>query len=470
MKYNLNNLSHIDEFTYFYKNHLLPLLGIAYEKPILSKRKNNNKLINIQNQELCFFENETSDNCYIIKVSKNFPKNSLSILRCVYKEINMIRYKKHDDSVKNVYYSFQHLQSNYFTAVQKGISEWFSGSIDTNNILCLLDQLEKWSLKTYEGKKMSFAFVINNEKNGSFDYMDFFQEEYSATFSDGITSIIELDSNLNFYEFHSLTSLENCDYTIKNAPYRFSQVINNFTDKKIAVFLLSNGDIILIKNKEIELVKREGKWLNFNKSVFIDFICTEFNDESDDFKRILLEIYLSCLDVSFAHAGGIIACILPNKINDLVESNIYEKIIKKEIDADSFEHDNQIIHFLDNFKIPILSYNILCKSFPNIFKNNEMKKRFIKRDFLLNICKNKKFYDIDRNLRCELLSMDGATIIDKNADIISIGAIIQNKSGSYGGGRGAAARRLSNYGFAIKISTDGYIELYIKDRLKYKIK
>lgn len=72
MKYNLNNLSHIDEFTYFYKNHLLHLLGISYEKPILSNRKNNNKLINIKNQELCFFENETSDNCYIIKVSKNF--------------------------------------------------------------------------------------------------------------------------------------------------------------------------------------------------------------------------------------------------------------------------------------------------------------------------------------------------------------------------------------------------------------
>lgn len=66
--------------------------------------------------------------------------------------------------------------------------------------------------------------------------------------------------------------------------------------------------------------------------------------------------------------------------------------------------------------------------------------------------------------------MDGATILDKNGDVISFGAIIQNDSGSYGGGRGAAARKLSNYGLAIKISTDGYIEVYINGHVKYRMK
>ena len=66
--------------------------------------------------------------------------------------------------------------------------------------------------------------------------------------------------------------------------------------------------------------------------------------------------------------------------------------------------------------------------------------------------------------------MDGATILNKKGDILAVGAIIQNESGSYGGGRGAAAKRLSKYGMAIKISTDGYIEVYINENLKYKIK
>lgn len=66
--------------------------------------------------------------------------------------------------------------------------------------------------------------------------------------------------------------------------------------------------------------------------------------------------------------------------------------------------------------------------------------------------------------------MDGATIIDVKGNILAVGAIIQNESGSYGGGRGSAAKLLSNYGLAIKISTDGYIEVYENKKIKYRIK
>ncbi len=66
--------------------------------------------------------------------------------------------------------------------------------------------------------------------------------------------------------------------------------------------------------------------------------------------------------------------------------------------------------------------------------------------------------------------MDGATIIDFKGNLISVGAIIQNDSGSYGGGRGAAAKKMSNFGIAIKISTDGYIEVYKKEKIIYKKK
>lgn len=47
-------------------------------------------------------------------------------------------------------------------------------------------------------------------------------------------------------------------------------------------------------------------------------------------------------------------------------------------------------------------------------------------------------------MRTELISMDGATIIDYDGNIISVGAIIKNDSGSYGGGRGAAAKNYLN--------------------------
>ena len=51
-----------------------------------------------------------------------------------------------------------------------------------------------------------------------------------------------------------------------------------------------------------------------------------------------------------------------------------------------------------------------------------------------------------------------------------IGAIIQSDSGSNGGSRGASAKKLSTNGFVIKISIDGYIELYCKQQKVFVIK
>lgn len=195
--------------------------------------------------------------------------------------------------------------------------------------------------------------------------------------------------------------------------------------------------------------KKRRKWLNFNKEVFKSIIYAELRSNKESFLDLLNEIYLSALDVSFAHSGGIIACVKEEKISSLIDSE---------------KNKSPILDPLDN----LLPSNIVKT--PKTFNSKEDKKRFLKRNFLLNIINGKNFLTIDRKLRSELISMDGATILDFNGNVISVGAIIQNDSGSYGGGRGAAAKKLSKYGFAIKISTDGYIEVYIEERIKYKIK
>ena len=68
------------------------------------------------------------------------------------------------------------------------------------------------------------------------------------------------------------------------------------------------------------------------------------------------------------------------------------------------------------------------------------------------------------------LLIDGACIINSNEFVYSFGAIIQNDSGSTGGGRGSAAKKLLSNGMTIKISTDGYIEVYLEQRKIYVIK
>ena len=54
--------------------------------------------------------------------------------------------------------------------------------------------------------------------------------------------------------------------------------------------------------------------------------------------------------------------------------------------------------------------------------------------------------------------------LDSDGYIVAVGAIIKINAGSSGGGRLAAAKQLSEYGVAIKISADGTIEGFSYDK------
>ena len=89
---------------------------------------------------------------------------------------------------------------------------------------------------------------------------------------------------------------------------------------------------------------------------------------------------------------------------------------------------------------------------------------------LIKIIGGRKFQELDRKLRLELMGIDGATIIDHDGTILAVGAIIKIEAGSTGGGRLAAAKMLSNYGVAIKISNDGSIQGFATDRSKVRVR
>ena len=75
--------------------------------------------------------------------------------------------------------------------------------------------------------------------------------------------------------------------------------------------------------------------------------------------------------------------------------------------------------------------------------------------------RQKSFFELDRALRRELLELDGAMVLSSSGDIHVIGTIIKLEgSGSDGGGRTAAAKQLSEYGLAIKVSQDGYVQIF----------
>lgn len=461
-----------DEYKYFLEKYLFRLLGITGTKLISQKitwHKEHASVTKARNTvrfsayNRSFFRLDVvpfpldDDN---ISLANNIVKAFLSC-----SEYAALK----PDLKRNHYRNTVARDKAYKLAIQDGICQWIFGVTNAEILAQFFDLLEKWSVKTYEGKHVTLGFLIDpsSNKNALLSFeelLTFLNDDSSAVLSDCIHSVLELDRNCNLIGYHSVTenleTLPSCELS-EYIPIRFIQTVQQFIplktnesgSDKVGVFLLSNGDILLVKNGTTRFVKRNLQWLNLSEPAFINSLNSNeqyfpINDYvPSEMEKILRSVYASVLDVSFSHTGGIIAIIDPKYINDLMTSKIlcpFDNLQISDEDATSLGESLQ---------------------FPEQLEAKKVRRKLLKR---LIQCDH--FYTVDRKLRNELIALDGACIIDYNGTVYSFGAIIQNDSGSATGGRSSAAKKLSDYGIAIKISTDGYIDVYINSELVYSIK
>lgn len=352
----------------------------------------------------------------------------------------------------------------YNMAIQVGICRWITDA-KSDEVEALFNILEQWAVKTYEGRQVTMGFVIDPKAESyagvwSDEWMDFLRDDYAAVISDCIHSVFELDQACNFIGYRSIS--ESPDKTIpvcqlnELVPLRFLHIINQFVPKepegqytnKVGIFLLSNGDILLAKNGAIRFVKRNMRWLNLSYDAFKcalqGFVEENYSGQPYP-EELISSVYASVLDVSFSHTGGIIAIVTPSWEKPVGED---EAPVKK------------VLNQADNLRLDLDDHA----------KKAMEKKQAVKRKILCSLIGRNRFMELDRKLRSELIALDGACIMDLQGALYSFGAIIQNNSGSSGGARAAAAKKLAESGVAIKISTDGYIEVYSGRDTKYVIK
>lgn len=476
-----------DNYIFLYKkfinDYVLRLIGEERDEKIDNVFQD--CIENDKDFEIVQFDSLSNELIFGRKQNKYFKiklKNCLSddnerLLKCIVDKYLRIAIYKYTGKKQHSYITKANEYLNYQYAVQVGICEWVVGSKNNyENVEKLLNVLESWSSKTYEGKKVSYGIVINldnKEEDKEFqeygNFLTFLNDEFSAVLTDPITSIFELSTNCKLLSYKTIIDENNNKVEgyelINNLPYRFANIITKTVDnnKKVGVFLLNNGDIIVSKNKQILFVKRNSKWLNFNVKSLYNAI-SEFIKKNRIENKIIDEIYSTALDVSFSHTGGIIA-LVPNAKKLFSEKNI------EIIDRCDYISSTDSLKDLENYLIQKNKNKDLLEQLSEQGLRKEINKKLLKRIVLQKILNNTyDFLKINRKLRNELVSLDGACVIDNIGQVYSFGAIIQNESGSFGGGRGAAAKKLSEYGMAIKISTDGYIEVFVNQNKVYVIK
>ncbi len=393
--------------------------------------------------------NRADEKRFVIKRVQPFKSFEVSLVKSILEEMkDIFKAKLSNEFIKG-------LESQ---VTQKAICKALTKSA-SSTLNDLLNTVSSWGLRTYEGRKAKFGFIITSKKtpkntNPNLHISHILKKDYSALLSDGINTclMISADGNLLSYEPLPKTAKENV-----LAPYEYLDIANLCTGAKIGVCLIQEGDLLIFKDKQLLFAKRNGAWVCFSHEEIIGKLA----ERSGEVEEVRKALYLSALDTSFARDGGCIVHVNQgDKYNILKHIDCADLLFK---DCYEYKQQEAINHSF------FFDHDNAMKDIPS-FEEFLTEDKCNKSANLIRIINGRKFQELNRKLRQELIGIDGATIIDHEGNILAVGAIIKIEAGSVGGGRLAAAKTLSNYGISMKISADGRIEGFRMDRNKLRVK
>lgn len=446
------------EFFDIISTYMLPLIDVRGDIKLRKTPVNNRELVSFsQNKNeqgvfkfypcICNEKTRSPFYCEVGTYSSAVIKKRLSsILREILKVAeyncfnNVIRKQRNYGTQNCRLESYK--QRTLQLAFEIGMCSWLAPHYEKATVLhSILCRMQEWAGRTYEGKNVPFGLIIDFDSEVSPDavsYLHFLENDSSAVFTDGIFSGILLDKNGRLHSF--LTRNTPVPTDVKNqdmfVPFQFTDIAQHCNKNAIGIIVLTNGEILLIKNRAICFAKRGSKWVSFNwERIYYNlrpyFLLGTDKDE-EKIRCKIKSIYCTLLDVSFSHTGGCLAIIVPGVGTDEIS-----KIIKDRFDLSITGNLPEGVTEESKEKIEVLKYLLADK-------NNSIQ----------------SFFDIDKALRKEILSLDGATVVSLDGSFYCAGSIVSVPGGSSGGGRTAAAKRLAQIGIGIKVSEDGYIEAF----------
>lgn len=192
-------------------------------------------------------------------------------------------------------------------------------------------------------------------------------------------------------------------------PYQFIDIARHCVDEKIGIIVLTNGEILLIKNQAVCFAKRGRKWVYFDWTRVYSklrpyFLC-DIDTTEEIIRKKIQSIYCTLLDVSFSHTGGCLSIVHPNKAKALNE----EKIVADRFDLYSEGNPLEGMSSENKEKAEILSYLL----------------RYPEQQL-------QSFFELEKPLRREILSLDGATVVSLNGSFYCAGSIVAVPGGSSG--------------------------------------
>ncbi len=383
----------------------------------------------------------------IIKRAQPFKNFEMHLIKSIIEEMHKINDLNITDDYKK---GLKNL------IIEKAICKSLTNS-SSKTLSALLNEISYWGQRTYEGRATSLGFIVTNKKMGSktnqsLHISKFLQKDFSALLTDGQSSFMEISAD--GFVSNYVSYAKPADYNLF-APYNHLTLATLATGSKVGVCLSEQGDVLIFKNKSLLFAKKSGAWVCYSH----DEIVGKLSEQAGEYEEVRKAIYVSALDTSFNRCGG---CIVHVNRSDSLN------VLKHIDEADVFYKESY--DFIQQEKINQSFFAGVDEKATEIpdFEQFLLEEKCAKTATLRKLIGERKFHELDRKFRQELIAIDGAVVIDYDGKILAVGAIIKIDAGSTGGGRLAAAKTLSNYGISIKISNDGSMQGFKMDRNKLR--
>lgn len=291
----------------------------------------------------------------------------------------------------------------------------------------VFDALHELAEQTYENTPLAFGCILDpgwriDDWQSVFPGRLLRSKKYRAL-SDGYKTAYHVSTNGRVMHFISLcTGGDTSGDSRHFFPYWAADLASHSRGECCGIALTKHGDILVFDEGNLTFSYRFGRWQVWNHSSYCSLIRDLIqggNVTAPVAGKVAKSIYLAALDASFRRKGALFLV--------LYDSKDCEKVARVEDQIGSAARDEVD----QQFDMAIRSHSL--QSLP-------------------------------REVLSELASLDGAVVVERNGDLRAYGAVLRpRKQGHLKGTEGSrtkAAIGASNYGAAVKVSSDGEIAVF----------
>jgi hypothetical protein len=292
----------------------------------------------------------------------------------------------------------------------------------------VLQFIRSLSHETYENRRLSYGLIVSRTGGGAAPFHEALDNKRFKRITDGSSTALVLDREGKVLELAPLHIPAHEGLAARQRPSWSAALAEAAKEREgVGVGLSREGDLVVVDHGRLVFSQRAGAWRAWNHNAILTRLKSlwGFPGRPGQLSTVLSYLYQVAMDLSFRRSGSLLVVLGSRSHLPLVLAS----------QADRVESD--------------------LRTGPE---------RALDRSLL-----QRSIHKTDRRIVSDLASLDGALIVDRSGKILAYGAMVNPASSAKQGARTRAALGASHKGIAIKVSSDGDIELYRGGKLHFEI-